>query len=47
VAIRGINAGDLRRLKGLLIKLFSNIKTLEEEVVAREKTEKRKKSRRS
>jgi DNA-binding MarR family transcriptional regulator len=47
VAIRGINAGDLRRLKGLLIKLFSNIKTLEEEVVARERTEKLNKSRRS
>jgi DNA-binding MarR family transcriptional regulator len=47
VAIRGINAGDLRRLKRLLIKLFSNIKTLEEEVATREKTEKRNNSRRS
>ena len=46
VAIRGINTGDLRRLKRTLIKLFSNIKTLQKEVAARERTERRKKSRR-
>jgi MarR family transcriptional regulator, organic hydroperoxide resistance regulator len=47
VAIRGINSTDLRRLKRLLMTLFSNIKTIEQEVEAKEKAERRKKSRRS
>ncbi len=46
VAIRGINSNDLRRLKRLLVRLFSNIKTIEQEVEAKEKAERRKKSRR-
>jgi DNA-binding MarR family transcriptional regulator len=46
VAIRGINSTDLRRLKRLLVRLFSNIKTIEQEVEAKEKAERRKKSRR-
>src|SRR5688500_11587001 len=46
VAIRGINSTDLRRLKRMLVTLFSNIKTIEREVEAKEKAERRKKSRR-
>jgi MarR family transcriptional regulator, organic hydroperoxide resistance regulator len=46
VAIRGINSTDLRRLKRLLVTLFSNIKTIEQEVETKEKAERRKKSRR-
>ena len=46
VAIRGINSTDLRRLKRLLMTLFSNIKTIEQEVEAKEKAERRKRSRR-
>ena len=46
VAIRGVNSNDLRRLKRLLVRLFSNIKTIEQEVEAKEKAERRKKSRR-
>ena len=46
VAIRGINSADLRRLKRMLMTLFSNIKTIEHEVEAKEKAERRKKSRR-
>jgi DNA-binding MarR family transcriptional regulator len=46
VAIRGINATDLRRLKRMLMTLFANIKTIEQEVEAKEKAERRKKSRR-
>ncbi len=46
VAIRGINSADLRRLKRMLMTLFSNIKTIEREVEAKEKAERRKKSRR-
>lgn len=37
VAIRGIKSGQLRQLKRLLVQLFSNIKTLEQELAAREK----------
>jgi MarR family transcriptional regulator, organic hydroperoxide resistance regulator len=46
VAIRGISSTDLRRLKRMLVTLFSNIKTIEREVEAKEKAEQRKKSRR-
>ena len=46
VAIRGISSSDLRRLKRMLVTLFSNIKTIEREVEAKEKAEQRKKSRR-
>jgi len=46
VAIRGIASTDLRRLKRMLVTLFSNIKTIEREVEAKEKAEQRKKSRR-
>lgn len=47
VAIRGINSTDLRRLKRMLETLFTNIKTIEQEVEAKEKAERRKKARRS
>lgn len=46
VAIRGINSADLRRLKRMLVTVFSNIKTIEQEVEAKEKAERRKNSRR-
>jgi len=46
VAIRGINSGDLRRLKRMLVMLFSNIKTIELEVETKQKAGRRKKSRR-
>jgi len=45
VAIRGLNASDLRLLKRMLVTLFSNIKTIEEEVFGRENP-RRKKPRR-
>jgi MarR family transcriptional regulator, organic hydroperoxide resistance regulator len=42
VATRGINQRDLKRLKKMLIKLFSNIYVLDEEYVARQATPRRK-----
>ena len=47
VAIRGINSGNLRRLKKMLMTLFSNIKTLENEAASRQKPGRRKNPRRS
>ena len=44
VAIRGITPNDLRHLKRMLVTLFSNIQTIEQEVQAKEKPERRKKS---
>jgi MarR family transcriptional regulator, organic hydroperoxide resistance regulator len=46
VAIRGINSGELRQLKRMLVTLFSNIKTIEQEVEAKAEAERRKKARR-
>jgi DNA-binding MarR family transcriptional regulator len=46
VAIRGISSTDLRRLKSMLMTLFTNIQTIEQEVDAKEKAERRRKSRR-
>ena len=46
VAVRGINSTDLRRLKRMLMTLFTNIKTIEREVDAKQKAEWRRKSRR-
>jgi DNA-binding MarR family transcriptional regulator len=46
VAIRGINSGNLRRLKKMLMTLFSNVKTLENEAASRQKSGRRKSPRR-
>jgi len=37
VAIRGLSKGDLNRLKQMLVLLFSNIQTLDDEYAARQK----------
>jgi MarR family transcriptional regulator, organic hydroperoxide resistance regulator len=42
VATRGINQRDLRLLKKMLVKLFSNIYVLDEEFAARQATKSRK-----
>jgi DNA-binding MarR family transcriptional regulator len=45
VATQGINQADLQRLKAMLVKLFSNIHTLDEEYAARQKAKSRKPKR--
>lgn len=44
VATRGLNKNDLRQLKRMLIKLFSNIKTFDAEYAARQRKKLRQKS---
>lgn len=44
VAIRGLGESDFRRLKRMLVRLFSNIQTLDTEYAARQRKEARKKT---